>query len=278
MKSDWQLRFDELIREARNDSRTLYELISQALCEPDEDAAWECVSILHRRGTRETFDAARLLCQSSCAIERTLGTNILGQLGCPDSPFIAESVAVLLALLQAEVEENVLRAICIALSFLHDLMAVPAIARLHTHPSHLVRYAAVYGLSGHSDSLAIETLIKLSSDTHELVRDWATFGLGRQIDDDTPAIREALFRRTSDIDSFVRCEALFGLAHRGDEHAVEPLIDELNVRAPTEIDSLLVKAAEEIADPRLLGVLERLKHAAGAEGGRFDAAIANCSK
>src|SRR5579871_1075613 len=86
-------------REARNDPRATHEFITMALTEPDENAAWEAVVTLHFRGTRDVFEAAWDLCASACPQERTLGANILGQLGVPKRTFPDQSVEVLLRLL-----------------------------------------------------------------------------------------------------------------------------------------------------------------------------------
>ena len=92
MENDCNANLADRIREAQDDPRTVEELVSLALIEQDENAAWDVVSILHLRGTHEVFDAARSLCRSRCAAEQTLGANILGQLGVPDRSFPDESV------------------------------------------------------------------------------------------------------------------------------------------------------------------------------------------
>jgi HEAT repeat protein len=264
-------------REAQNDPRATHELITMALTEPDEHAAWDAVATLHFRGTKEVFDAACQLCASDCPQERTLGANILGQLGIPDRSFPKGSVELLLTLLEVESDDDVLDATCIALGHLHDPNAIPPLARLKTHPSAKVRYAVVLGLLGFEDNLAIETLIELSRDQDDPVRDWATFGLGAQIDADTPQIREALFVRLSDVDEATRGEALVGLARRKDARIIEPLIKEL-ARYPDAEYTYSLEAAEEIADPRLLPVLTRLKKSVDLDDSPFDEAIRRCSQ
>jgi HEAT repeat protein len=262
-------------REARSDPRAIHEFVTMALTEPDEDTAWEAVVTLHFRGTREVFDVARQLCTSECPQERTLGANILGQLGVPKRRFPKESVKVLRELLAVDTDEDVLDAACIALGHTPDPTAIPSLARLKTHPSVKVRYAVVFALAGLEDQLAIKTLIEMSSDREELVRDWATFGLGTQIDVDTPEIRAALFARVVDEDEVTRGEALVGLARRKDQRVIEPLIKELERYPDAEYGSYSVEAAEEIADARLLPVLTRLKQASDTK--TLDEAIRRCS-
>jgi HEAT repeat protein len=265
-------------REARNDPRATHEFIALALTEPDEDKAWEAVVTLHFRGTREVFDTASQLCTSACPQERTLGADILGQLGVPNRSFPTESVQVLLQLLDFESDEDVLQAVCTALGHIHDPTAIPSLVRLKTHVSAQVRQAVVVALLGFEDPLAIKTLIEMSSDRDELVRDWATFGLGKQIDTDTPEIRAALLARISDEDEVTRVEALVGLARRKDQRVIEPLIKELKRYSDPEYGNYTVEAAEEIADARLLPTLMRLKQSAGAEDTRLDEAIRRCSQ
>lgn len=64
--------------EARNDPRATYEFVNIALTEPDEHAAWEAVTLLQFRGTREVFDTARHLCASECPQERAWGRTYSG--------------------------------------------------------------------------------------------------------------------------------------------------------------------------------------------------------
>jgi len=265
-------------REALADPRATHEFITIALTEPDEEAAWAAVVMLRFRGTREVFDAARQLCASACAQERTLGANILGQLGIPTRSFPGPAIAVLRRLLEHETDEEVLDAGCIALGHIHDPAAIPVLVRLKGHPSARVRYAVVFGLCGFSEPLAVKTLIELSADPNANVRDWATFGLGSQIDDDTPAIRAALVARLADVDEVTRGEALVGLARRKDERILEPLIEELARHPQGERWDLVLEAAEEFPDARLLPVLTRLRHAAGTEETLFDEAIQRCSQ
>jgi HEAT repeat protein len=271
--ASWEAR----TREARNDPRATHELITLALTELDEDAAWDAVVLLHYRGTKEVFDAARRLCASTCPQERTLGANILGQLGIPKRSFPRESVGLLRRLLEVERDEDVLDAICIALGHIHDPTAIPSLARLKAHPSDQVRYAVVFGLLGFEDPLAIKTLIELSRDPDDLVRDWATFGLGTQIDVDTPEIRAALLARVSDEDEETRGEALLGLARRHDPRVLEPLIKELEYYPEARYNHSL-EAAGEMADARLLPVLTRLKQSAGADDKQLDEAIQRCAE
>jgi HEAT repeat protein len=247
-----------------------------ALTEPDETAAWEAVTILHFRGTREVFDAARQLCASECPQERTLGANILGQLGVPNRTFPKESVKVLRELLDLERGETVLDAACIALGHTADPIATPLLVRLKTHPSAGVRFAVVFALAGFEDELAVKTKIEMSSDENDLVRDWATCGLGG-IDVDTAEIRAALLARLADEDEITRGEALVGLARRKDQRVVEPLIKELERYPDAEYGYYSVEAAEEFADARLLPVLTTLKQSLDADDTRLNEAIWRCS-
>lgn len=275
--TDLNAHADARTREARNDPRATYEFVTTALTESDDDAAWEAVVMLQFRGTREVFDAARLHCASQCPQERTLGANILGQLGVPTRTFPKESVEVLLELLEGETDDGVLDAACIALGHTPDQSAVPSLIRFKRHPNARVRFAVVFALAGYEDELAIKTKIEMSIDEDELVRDWATCGLGR-IDLDTPEIRAALLARVADADEITRGEALVGLARRTDQRAIEPLIKELERYHTIEHGDYCVEAAEEFADARLLPVLTRLKESADDHNSmRFDEAIWLCS-
>jgi HEAT repeat protein len=274
--TDMNAHCEARTREARNDPRPTHEFVTMALTEPDEDAAWEAVVMLHFRGTREVFETARQLCASECPQERTLGANVLGQLGVPDRTFPKEAVRILCGLLDVETDEDAIDAACIALGHTPDPGAVPSIVRHKRHPSARIRYAVVFALAGYEDDLAIETKIEMSSDEDELVRDWATCGLGG-VDVDTPEIRAALYARIADADEITRGEALVGLARRKDERVIEPLIKELEHYPHAEYGYYSVEAAEVLADARLLPVLWWLEHLEAPGDTTFDRAIRRCS-
>ena len=277
VENDWNANLVDRIREAQNDQRTVEELVSIALSEQNENAAWDVVLILHLRGTLEVFDAARLLCQSSCAAEQTLGANILGQLGVPDRSFPDESVDILLSLIQSDRDADVLDAACIALGHIHEPRSIPSICNLASHSSTEVRYAVAYALGAFADELAIETLLSLVKDPEESVRDWAMFALGSQCDVDTPEIRDALLQGTADRVEVVRGEALVGLANRHDDRVIEPIIRELLTWKTARDTHFAIDAAEAIASPQLLLTLLQIKEGIDLSDTRYDDAIRLCS-
>lgn len=234
-------------------------LLRLALDERDEDHAWTAVVALHHRGSSEVLAAARQLCQpTQSAHARRVGADILGQLGVPERSFPDECLEILLEAWAREPEEVVLHAIAVALGHLKDPRAIAPLARGATHQSARVRYGVVIGLLTHTEDLAVRTLIQLSQDSDEAVRDWATFGLGTQIDLDTPALRDALAARLTDVDPTTRIEACKGLLKRQDERLVAALQRELS--APSD-DTTLVEAlilAAEVADPSLYPAVRAL--------------------
>lgn len=238
------------------DPRPTDELIRVALEEEDEEAAWDAVEALHRRGDRDVLENARKLLEARDAPERRLGANILGQLGVPERTFPGESVTLLLSRLEREPDPGVLSAIGIALGHLEDPRAVKPLAALKDHPDAEVRYGVVFGLLGHEEEEAVRTLIELSRDEDADVRNWATFGLGSQLEADGPEIRRALAERILDEDDETRGEALLGLALRGDPDVMEPLMREISEGAASEP---AVAAAGEIGDPDFYPALRKLK-------------------
>jgi HEAT repeat protein len=240
---------------------------------PNPKVAWEAVSALHWRGTRDVLAAALRLCQSPAPLQRARGADILGQLGIPNRAFPEETLNALLPMLRRDEEPAVLNSIATALGHMGDARAVPALCDLAVHPSDEVRFGVVFGLLGQEDSEAIAGLIRLSADADPEVRDWATFGLGSQIDTDTPDIREALAARLSDSNANAAAEAMVGLARRRDRRARPFVIKTLESGRPGNMD---LEAAEELADPSLLPALRALEPLLGDDSD-LERAIAACS-
>ena len=127
---------------------------------------------------------------------------------------------------------------------------------------------------GHEDVQAIEALIELTRDPEAHVREWATFALGTQVEVDTPDLRDALMERVADNDDDTRCEALVGLARRGDRRVLPALQSSLS---SDSVCSMEVEAAALIGDPLLLKELVALREWWDVDKALLDEAIRACS-
>jgi HEAT repeat protein len=267
--------------EARNDPRTTATLLRQALdAADDDDTNSDALTVLHFRATREVLDAVTPLCQSQDPRERSVAASVLGQLGVPERAYPEESHALLAAMLRRERDPGVLHDLGVACGHLLHPGAVPLLVELAGHAESQVRLGVVFGLLTREDGLSVATLIRLSADEQsESVRDWATFGLGQQIDLDTPAIRDALAARLTDADGPTRGEAMVGLATRGDERVLPALIAALAMDEDEfgERYDLVLQAADEFADPRLLPAL-RARHKRTPDDLTLESAIERCSR
>jgi len=239
--------------------RSTREIIDQARLVGDEDAYWRLIGDLHERGGAEEFQAASRLCRSNAAVDREIGADILGQLGWAKRHFHDESVAHLISLL-ADPVDDVVASAAYALGHRQAAAAIPKLLALTEHPNPRVRHAVTFGLLGLEVDAAIGGLIRLSGDADEEVRNWATFGLGSQIEADSPAIRQALVDRLGEENDEIAGEALLGLARRHAPMAL-PLVSAALQR--DGLNGLIVQAAETLADPRLLPLLEVWRNRGG---------------
>ncbi len=224
------------------------------------------------RHSPEIVERARKLCQSPSALERTVGADILNQViqairDTDNEEMLGSLTEInhdLLAMLEVEQDAEVLGSIIAALGHLlhvnqYQSDIVTVLSKWQHHPAAEVRHAVTGALWGTTDERAVEMLLGLMVDDDADVRDWATFGLGSVREEDTPDIREALANRLDDPNAIVAGEALVGLARRGDQRAVNSL---LNMQPFTAEDEhtleyeALVKAGISTGDPRLLPLLE----------------------
>lgn len=266
-----------------NDPRTSEEIIKLALNESGRTRR-ELLDILQFRGTREVFDLARQLCESKSPKQIKLGAVILGRLGSPyklfiEDPttiifgedylkqfmkperlFVEEILSVLFKIIDEETDVEIVESAAHALGSLHDVRAVEHLIKLKKHSSKHIRGVVAFGMVTFQNEQAISTLIELSKDEDDYVRSWTTFLLGSDIEIDTREIRDALFARIEERGSAVKDEirgqAFVGLAIRGDERVIEPLLKELTSNS---VGELAVTAAREIADEKLLPALLTLE-------------------
>ena len=122
-------------------------------------------------------------------------------------------------------------------------------------------------LAGRSNCLSVAGLLQGEADAvsicgrplycyHEHVRDWATFGLGQQTTLDTPAIREALTDRLTDENYDTRCEAIKGLALRGDRQVIPVICEEMTLDS---VSYTILEAIAAIPDPQFYSLLVAMR-------------------
>lgn len=224
------------LEEMKRDPRSTAELVETALSEQelDEDHWFEhsdqlsALVVLQARGTAEVLEAARMLCRSPDSKRRALAATVLGELGSPERTFPEECCDALVGLLRTDKDEHVLMSAVFAFGHLGARGGDLDIIALKDHPKEAIRHGVAFALAGATSPEAVRTLLELMEDSYEPARDWATTNIGEYEEIDGPEIRDALWRRTGDESEFVRAEALNGLARRGDEAVLPPLIAEMS--------------------------------------------------
>ncbi|MBO0685145.1 MAG: HEAT repeat domain-containing protein [Candidatus Dormibacteraeota bacterium] len=223
----------------------------------DEGHDWPAAEDLGR--SADGFSLARDLAAASDPIERAVAAHALGAMTDGNSAQAAEAVAVLSGMLRDAGDLHLEWSIADALRLCSDEAAVEPLAALAGSSSASVRRTVAMGLElAMSEDLrpaGLAALIRLSADPDGSVRDWATFALA-ELDSSLPQVREALWARVEDPHYNTRSEALAGLAASGDREVVD------RVRAELESDyvgRLIVQAAVDLGDRRLLGALQALR-------------------
>jgi HEAT repeat protein len=253
--------------------------IQAALASLDDDCRWELIAGIVTECPDDVVAACLLLMASDSAPARTLGADVLGRLSAAQPEARPAVLAALADKLDTEGEPAVLASVVAALGHTGDSEPLPRIIGLAEHGDPAVRLAVAFAVATIGPQPlgpdARYALIRLSGDPETEVRDWATFGLGTLSGDDGPDVRAALLARTCDRNRDTRAEALFGLAVRRDPRAVPHLISAL--QSP-HVGGLVLEAAAEAADPRLLPALWALQRAGLGDAGRVRRAIDRCSE
>jgi hypothetical protein len=190
--------------------------------------------------------------------ERRTGCDLLRLTSELHSALQPDAATELVALAASEQDLRVLGRLARALGATCDTRALPVLLTLAGHRDAQVRLQVAVALPtvaiGEPDRPALHTLIRLTRDTDPEVRNWATFGLGFQLEADSPAIRAALWDRTSDDNAEAREEGIRGLARRHDPGAVPLLAQLLDDPRGAHVHSLM--AAAILGSPELLPHLE----------------------
>ncbi|GIF20879.1 hypothetical protein BJ973_001214 [Actinoplanes tereljensis] len=239
----------------------------------DEERRWELISHLHVHGGQEALEVAARWSDHPEPARRRLAADVVSQLGAAPGqvaaagPYREGSLALLLTMVREESHPDVLYSITTGFGHIGDERSLAPLVSLRAHPDAEVRYGVAFALLGRPEAAALDTLITLSADQDAQVRDWATFGLARQTDEDSPRLRDALADRLNDDDVDTRVEAIHGLATRGDERVVQPLLDILESPPESADSGLIAEAlcALATADPRLLPHLPAAISSRGAE-------------
>lgn len=221
-------------REVASDPRSNAELVGVAragwLAEEESaefEAALSALWVIAARGTRDELELLLALSLSDEQTDREIAAFALGRLGYHTPLFLDETVPRLLELTH-DSSPDVVETAVFALGQRGDASAVPRLVELAGSSQPELRFAVAMSLGSIADPRSDAALLALMEDPAGDVRNWATFGLGvLHESSDSPAIREALLRRTHDDDDETRNEALLGLALRRDLRVLDPLRAEL---------------------------------------------------
>ncbi|MBT2407687.1 MULTISPECIES: HEAT repeat domain-containing protein [unclassified Streptomyces] len=242
---------------------TVAELVGQALAAARaavETDDWDECGTLLWRAAADWAGALQIgleLIGSDDLIERETGCDLLGNASDQNEAVRAETATALVAHSERETEGRVLWSLARAIERTYDQRAVPVLVSLAGHPDAEVRRQVASSFAGVITGLAdgpdIRALIKLTRDQDPDVRNWATFTLGFQAEVDSPAIRAALWERTTDENADAREEGIRGLARRHDPRTV-PLLAEL-LDNPEGAHVHTFSAAQIMGVPELLPAL-----------------------
>ncbi|MFT5154507.1 MAG: HEAT repeat protein, partial [Planctomycetota bacterium] len=220
----------------------------------ESDERWEAIRELHARGDAKIFKAAQAWCSASEALLRSLGADVMGQLGYESGLPYADASEPFLQALLSDTDARVVAGGLVALGHLAR-GSFEVIQPLATHSSERVREAVAYCLGGREEEAALTTLIQLSTDQDRDTRNWAAFGLGSQCEADRPDLRDALAALLTDEDHEIRGEAMVGLATRKDERARAAILNELQM---DDVSDLSIEAAALLPDAGFIKHLEVL--------------------
>lgn len=108
------------------------QLIELAYSIENDDEYWSLIGEIHGRGGEVEFNFSKMLCESDDPIKRTIGADILGQLGWEKRTFQEESVNILINLLKDQ-NHDVIASAAFSLGHRNDARAIPILVKLINH-------------------------------------------------------------------------------------------------------------------------------------------------
>lgn len=223
---------------------------------------WEAVrAFVANRGFAYARAASDELMKSPEASSRALALDIIGAL----LEVNAVDVGAILIYVEralTHADEDLRWAAVNALTCTDDERVIPLLLSATKDPAADVRWKAVSNLPRPKQVVSeprdptVVALIQSLEDDDADVRDRAAFAVGVQTDADSEAIRDALLRHITDPGADTAGEVARALARRHDER----IVPFLNARlTDPSVGNLFVEAAGDLADPRLLPALLRLR-------------------
>jgi len=233
------------------------KLLSRLCTNKSVKSRWDNIRVLRKRPSEELFFKCVELTKSKDPKIRSIGINILAQMGVTPRPFLKQTLKLYFELLNIESNPKVLMSLLYAIGHNNGKLNKTQIEKLCTfsdNDNNWVKEGLVSSLLGVDNLNAIETLIKLSTDKISHIRNWATFGIGTQIERDNKNIKEALWNRINDTHQETKLEAIVGLAKRKDSRVNEIIKQEL---LDGEYGTLLFEAIIETSDKQFLPLLRQ---------------------
>lgn len=232
------------------------KLLSRLLQNKSDKSRWENISILRKRPSEELFGKCLEFTKSNDSKIRSIGIDILAQLGLSPRPFLKETLELYFDLLATEKDPEVLLSLLYAIGHNNDKLdkeQIRKICSFQNSDNKLIKEGLVSALGFIDDSRAIDILIKLSDDQSTHIRNWATFYIG-QGERNTKEIRDALWKRVNDKHQETKMEAIAGLAKRKDNRVNELIKREL---VNGEFGTLLFEAIIMSEKPEFLPLLQQ---------------------
>jgi len=233
------------------------KLISRLINNKSDKSRWDNISILRKRPSEELFAKCAVLTKSKEQKNRTIGIDILAQLGLTPRPFLKQTLDIYFDLLNSETDPKVLMSLLYAIGHNNDNLnkqQIEKVCSFSNNDNGWVKESLVSALLGIDNLKAIEILIKLSADKISHIRNWATFGIGTQVERNNQRIREALWNRVNDKHRETKLEAIVGLSKRKDSRVKEKIKREL---IGGEYGTLLFEAIIETSDEQFLPLLRQ---------------------